>query len=167
MQKLADLTHAAAEAPAVTEPLLGSVTQQGGEQAFAACSVLGCAGWTPLQTAAAAAQQAPVEVSGEAAQQASVEVICEAAEQAPVEVSGEASADAADEGAAAALPCWFALHAAFLPACPALLALPCPCPCPCSVCCQHRPGTAAVVDELWAHPCWFVQPQARFEVNVM
>ncbi len=139
MQKLADLTHAAAEAPAETEPLLGSVTQQGAEQAFAACSVLGYAGWTPLQTAAVAAQQAPVEVLGEAA------------------------ADATDEGAATALPCCFALHAAFLPACPALLALPCSR----SVCCQHHPRPAAVVDVLWAQPCWLAQPQARFEVSTM
>ncbi|KAA6428423.1 MAG: hypothetical protein FRX49_01299 [Trebouxia sp. A1-2] len=73
--KLADLTHAAAEAPAETEPLLGLVTQQGVEQASAACSVLGCAGWTPLQIAAAAAQQAPLEIPGEAAADATNEAV--------------------------------------------------------------------------------------------
>ena len=136
MQKLADLTHAAAEAPAVTEPPLGSVTWQGGEQASVACAVLGCAGWTPLQTAAAAAQQAPVEAPGEAA------------------------ADATDEGAVAALPHCFALHAAFLPARPALLALPCPR----SVRCQHHLGPAAVVVELSAQLCWLAQSHAQLEV---
>ncbi len=74
MQKLADLTDAAAEVPAATEPLLGSVTQQGGEQAFAAHFVLGCAGLAPLQTAAEAAQQGPVEVPGKAAADATDEV---------------------------------------------------------------------------------------------